>query len=165
MPVVGPVGVLSGNVAVVIDQEFHRVRERYHFGSAVDLYPGAEEAVVEHAQGGARVAAQVARFIGGLAATDDGPADVIDANGHGRQLRPAATAPRGQHRTMAGGEELLGCGTIHDRLSSMAYSRAKNCRMASFTTSGCSTFAPCPAFWTTTAVAFKYGIECLFEMK
>src|SRR5262249_39343535 len=82
-PVVGPVGVLSGHAAVVINQEFHGVRERDHFGSAIDLHPWAGEAIVEHPQGGLRDPARLERFIGGLAATDEGPASAIDANRRG----------------------------------------------------------------------------------
>jgi hypothetical protein len=51
-PVVVPVGVLTGDATVVVDQPFHGLRQGHEFGGAVDLDPGAEEVVGEDAQGG-----------------------------------------------------------------------------------------------------------------
>ena len=55
--VVIPVGVFSSDTSIVINQQFHGIRQRYNLGSAVDLHPGAIELVREDAQGGAWVTA------------------------------------------------------------------------------------------------------------
>src|SRR5262249_3131549 len=46
-PVVVPVGVLAGDPAVVLNEEFHRIRQVNDFRLALHLDPLAEEAVVD----------------------------------------------------------------------------------------------------------------------
>jgi hypothetical protein len=46
-PVVVPVGVLTGDATVVVDQPFHGLWQGHEFGGAVDLDPGPKKLSVK----------------------------------------------------------------------------------------------------------------------
>src|SRR6266480_188068 len=69
-PVVVPVGVLAGDPAVVVNEEFHRIRQVNDFRLALDLDPLTEEAVVDDTERRPGIAPEGPRLYRGLAGAD-----------------------------------------------------------------------------------------------
>jgi hypothetical protein len=70
-PVVVPVRMLPGDGAVLLHQRFHRLGQADDLNVAAELRPLANEPVIEHAQPGSGVAADVQGLDCRFAGTDD----------------------------------------------------------------------------------------------
>src|ERR1700730_12969114 len=75
-----PVGVLTRDVAVVLDEPVDRLGEVDDLGPALDLRGGSEEAVLEHAHRAPRLALNVLRLHPRLAGPDPHGAAAVDAH-------------------------------------------------------------------------------------
>lgn len=113
LPVVVPVRVLTGDGAVIVDEQVHGIGKPDDLGGAFGLDPVTEESVVHDADGGVRISLQVLGLHGRLAGADDHPALTVDANGHRRQLRKAVGSAGGKHGPVVGAHELPGALQLH----------------------------------------------------
>src|ERR1700761_6934652 len=97
LAVLGPVGVLPGDRAEVVDKGIHGLGDVKDLGGAVDLNPRAAEVIgQEHDADMLRVTARVAGLGSLRVGSDDDPALVVHAAGDRRCLR-AAVLPRRDH--------------------------------------------------------------------
>ena len=95
-----PVGVLSGDRAVVLDETVHGVWQGDHLDRSFGLEPPAEEPVLEDAEPGLRPPPQVEGLHGGLAGADDDPSVGVDGRRHRGELNTTVTSSGGEHRPM-----------------------------------------------------------------
>jgi hypothetical protein len=98
--------MLAGDLAVVIDQVVHGLRQRDDLRGALHLDPLTEEAVGEGADGHLGVSAGVVGLGRRLSGADDDPAFVVHACQHRRHLGAAVGMLGQQDGAMVAGEEV-----------------------------------------------------------
>src|SRR5215217_7587498 len=96
-PVVVPVWMLPGDGAVVLHQRFHCLGQADDLNVAAELRPVAKEPVIEHAQPGSGVAADVCGLDCGFAGTDDQTILGVDADEYRGQLGSAVAFHGGKN--------------------------------------------------------------------
>ena len=100
-----PVGVLTRDPPVVVDERLQRLREVQHLGLTVDLHVLAAPVVGLRAQRDPMVSPCVAGLRPARIRRDDDPAGRIDAARHRRQLGPSVGSSSGQHASVTGAEQ------------------------------------------------------------
>ena len=112
----GPVGVpvvgLARDAAVVLHERLHRVGQRDHLGLTLDVDPVPEEPVVQHAQLGPGVGAEVLGLVRRLPAADREPSLVVHAD-EDRALLDAGRGARREHRPVVRADELACVVKVH----------------------------------------------------
>src|SRR5580693_355687 len=104
--IVLPIGVFTGDHAVIVDEQLHSFGHVDHLRVSVELHIGTAEFVREHDHAGPRVASDVDTLGALRIARDYHPALPVDPAGHRRTLRRRICAKGGQNHLVPRPDEI-----------------------------------------------------------